>query len=119
MRRKPILLGWLGLQLAATLAAGETITIQQAVSEALDKNLGLLAERYNVPIAQARIVTAKLRPNPVLTVGADFVDWLGTGFSRLTTDPKVLNGGPPEYNARVDFLWESGGKRERRIDVAE
>ena len=59
----------------------EQITTEQAVQEALDKNLGLLAERYNLSIAEARIVTARLRPNPVFSFGADYHDWLGAGFT--------------------------------------
>ena len=34
------------------------ITIDQAVSEAVDRNLGLLAERTNLTVAQAGLVTA-------------------------------------------------------------
>src|SRR4051794_28814328 len=67
----------------------DTLSLEQAVSEALDHNLGLLAERYNLTIAEARIVTACLRPNPVLTLDADHLDLLGTGFNINTN-----NGGP-------------------------
>ena len=56
----------------------ELLTIDQAVAEALEKNLGLVAERYNLTIADARIVTARLRPNPVLTLDGDHLDLLGT-----------------------------------------
>src|SRR5262245_12229806 len=91
----------------------EQITIEQAVQEALDKNLGLLAERYNLSIAEARIVTARLRPNPVFSFGADYQDWLGAGF----TPSKAI--GPAEVNFRTDFVLERGGKRQRRIEVAE
>lgn len=92
-----------------------SVTVEQAVQEALDHNLALLAERYNLSIADARIITARLRPNPVLSAGLDYQDVLGSGFFR---DPK--NGsGPSEYNARIDFLFERGGKRERRVEVAK
>ena len=92
----------------------EVLTLDQAVSEALENNLDLLAERYNVSIAEARIITAKLRPNPVLTLDADHLDLLGTGFNLATN-----NGGPQEYSIRTDFLFERGGKRRARIAVAE
>jgi cobalt-zinc-cadmium efflux system outer membrane protein len=59
----------------------ETVTVQQAVQEALDRNLGLLAERYNLTVADARIATARLRPNPVFSAGMDYLDILGTGFT--------------------------------------
>ncbi|HUS08764.1 MAG TPA: TolC family protein [Bryobacteraceae bacterium] len=91
----------------------EPISIDQAVREALDHNLTLVAERFNVPIANARILTAGLRPNPVLTLDGDYLDVLGTGFA-----PE--NGaGPAEGAARVDFVLERGRKRERRVQMAE
>ena len=87
------------------------ITITQAVQEAVDHNLSLLAERFNLSIADARIVTAKLRPNPVFSAGLDYIDML-RAFSRDN------QGGPTEYNLRTDFTLERGGKRDRRIEVA-
>ncbi len=78
----------------------------------MDHNLNLLAERYNLSIADARIVTANLRPNPVFSAGVDYIDFLGT-FNREN------QGGPTEYNFRTDFVLERGGKRERRIEVAQ
>lgn len=87
------------------------INIVQAVQEAVDHNLNLLAERFNLSIADARIVTAKLRPNPVVSAGLDYIDMLRT-FSRDN------QGGPTEYNLRTDFTLERGGKRDRRIEVA-
>jgi outer membrane protein, heavy metal efflux system len=83
----------------------EQVTIEQAVQEALDNNLSLLAERYNLTIADDRIVTARLRPNPVLSLGGDHLDLLGTGFNGQN------GAGPPEASARVDFVFERGGKR--------
>src|SRR6266705_633110 len=91
------------------------VTIEQALKEAVEKNLGLLAERYNISIAEARKITARLRPNPVFSAGLDYQDILGSGFRN---DPNN-NAGPPEYNFRTDFVLERGGKREQRIEVAE
>lgn len=88
------------------------LTLDEAVTEALDKNLDLIAARVGIAIADANAITARLRPNPVLSLGADHLDLLGTGFSEEN------GAGPPEYSARVDFLFERGGKRARRTDVA-
>jgi cobalt-zinc-cadmium efflux system outer membrane protein len=93
--------------------AGATrLTLDAAVAEALDRNLDLIATRAGVPIAEANLVTAGLRPNPVFSVGADHLDWLGTGYNEEN------GAGPPEYSARVDFLVELGAKRDRRIALA-
>lgn len=97
----------------AQTAGQRTLTLDDAVKSALERNLALLAERFNLPVADARIAQARLRPNPVFTAGLDYQDWLGTGFT-------LANGaGPPEFNIRLDYILERGGKRERRVEVAQ
>ena len=91
----------------------EPVTIEQAVAEAIEHNLDLLAERYNVSIVETRSLTARLRPNPVLSVEGDHLDLLGTGYN------KVNSAGPSEASLRTDFILERGGKRRDRIEVAE
>src|SRR5262249_758066 len=92
----------------------EVITVGQAIAEATDKNLDLIAQRFNLPIAQARILTARLRPNPIFSLEASHLNYPIT--------PNFNNshaGGPNELAIRTDFIWERGDKRERRIAVAE
>jgi outer membrane protein, heavy metal efflux system len=89
--------------------AGAAFTIDDAVREAVEHNLTLVAERYSVAVADARILTARLRPNPVLTASAMVPD--GTVFAN--------NISPREQVFRTDVVVERGGKRDRRIDVAE
>lgn len=90
-----------------------SITMDQAVSEALKHNLSLLAQRYSVSVAEAAKITAGLRPNPVLSLSADHLDLLGTGFNEIN------GAGPPEYSLRTDFVFERGRKRQFRMDFAE
>lgn len=99
-----------GLAAQPAGAPPDQVTIGQAVQEAVEHNLNLLAERYNLSIANARIVTAKLRPNPVFSAGLDYVDFQ----HHFNGDNQ---GGPTEYNFRTDL--ERGGKRTRRIEVAQ
>lgn len=94
-------------------AAAKPLTIEEAVHEAIDRNLDLVAEKLNLSVADARIITAKLRPNPVLSVGGDHLDIIGTGYNA------VNQAGPTEYSVRTDFLLERGQKRASRIAVAE
>ncbi len=90
----------------------QTVTLNEAIQEALAKNLSLMAERYNLSVADARIIQARLRPNPVLSLGLDYQNVFRQTFT-------LENGaGPPEANARVDYLIERGGKRRDRIEVA-
>jgi outer membrane protein, heavy metal efflux system len=85
------------------------ITINQAVTEALDHNLSLLAERFNVTVAAAAVVTAGLRPNPVITVNA------------MRPDRDLVESGVAvdEGVVRTDYVVERGAKRERRVEQAK
>jgi cobalt-zinc-cadmium efflux system outer membrane protein len=85
------------------------LTLDEAVREALEHNLTLLAERYSLAVADARILTAQLRPNPVITANAMFPD--ATVFAN--------NISPREQVFRTDVVLEGGGKRDRRIEVAQ
>jgi len=99
--------------------AGDTLTMDEAVNEAIAHNLDYLAQKYDLSIAEAQIVTARLRPNPILTLDADHLDFLGTGFSTVSTNGKMPNnGGPTEYSIRTDYLHERGGKRQARTELA-
>lgn len=92
---------------------GDAMPVEEAVQEALERNLSLLAERYKVPIAQADQLTAKLRLNPVLSFGADHLDVLGTHYD------DVNRAGPQEFYARTDMFFLGGRKRMRRMKVAD
>jgi cobalt-zinc-cadmium efflux system outer membrane protein len=89
------------------------LSVEEAVQEAIERNLVLLAERYKVPIAQADQVTARLRLNPVLSFGADHLDVLGTRYDDTN------RAGPQEFFARTDIFFLGGRKRVRRIAVAD
>jgi outer membrane protein, heavy metal efflux system len=109
-QQRPVLLA---ASTATSAQSIDALTIDQAVTEAIEHNLALLAERYNLTVADAHLVTARLRPNPVLSVEGDHLDWLGTGYDRIN------NAGPQEYSVRTDFVLERGQKRTHRVDVAE
>lgn len=89
-----------------------SLTIEEAVQEALDHNLDIIAKQRDIDVAATQMITARLRPNPVFSFDADHLDWLGTGFN------DVNNGGPTEIAARVDVPIERGQKRDFRIDEA-
>jgi len=88
------------------------ITIEQAIQEAMEKNLDVAAERLNISIAEARQITARLRPNPVVSVSGNHLDLLGTGYGPSN------NAGPNEMSVRTDFVFERGGKRDARVALA-
>ena len=98
------------LYASLALAQPRPLTLDEAVKEALDKNLNLLAERYNITIADARIITAKLKPNPVLSLNSDHWD--------LRHGAENTNGAA-EHGVRIDYVMERGGKRQARTELAE
>lgn len=103
----------IGLLLASAAAAqSPPVTLAQAVAEAVTNNLDLAAERLNIPVAEARLITARLRPNPVFTVTGQTLNLLGANFSPDTPL------GPNQTNIHTDFPIERGGKRERRVEFA-
>ncbi len=99
--------------LLAGVVSAEKLTLDAAINEALEKNLGLMAERANINVAEARVITARLRPNPVFTMNATHLDLLGTGFN------DVNNGGPSEATMHTDFIIERAHKRQLRTQAAE
>jgi cobalt-zinc-cadmium efflux system outer membrane protein len=90
----------------------QALTIQQAIDEGVQSNLGLLAQRVDLSIAEAQVITAGLRPNPVASFSADHLDVLGTGFSETN------GAGPSEVAFRVDVPFERGHKRQLRVQTA-
>src|SRR5262245_5724550 len=109
MRRVLITILWCATTLTAqqrpesVASSPHAITLDQAVQEALSKNLDLAVQRYDISVAEARQIQARLRPNPVLTVSGDHLDLLGTHYDT------VNNAGPNEYSVRTDFVLERAG----------
>ena len=97
---------------AAQNSSPAAITIEQAVAEAIQNNPGLLAERLGITVAETAVITAGLRPNPVLSYSNGYLDWLGT---RANPDN---NAAPIETALRVDLPLERGHKRYLRLENA-
>ena len=88
--------------------AARPITLSDAVSIFLKQNYQLIAARYDIDTAEAEKITARLRPNPDISVG----------FSGL---PLNLSGNllaEQQYSYSIAQTFELGGKRAKRIDVA-
>ncbi|MFO0689195.1 MAG: TolC family protein [Myxococcota bacterium] len=95
-------------------SADAPLPLDRAVELALERNLDLIARRYDVDLASARVVTAGLFSNPTLSLGADYQDLLGSHFQNDQSN----GAGPPEYNARLDYPFDVAGKRRKRLAVA-
>ena len=92
----------------------QPVTIQQAVAEAVEKNLNCArgkvqrshrggAHDYRQVASESGVERSKA------------TTWIcsATGYNAEN------NAGPPEYSIRTDFVFERGAKRQRRIDVAQ
>jgi cobalt-zinc-cadmium efflux system outer membrane protein len=84
------------------------ITLPDAVAIFLKQNFQLIAARYDIDTAEAEKLTARLRPNPDVSIG----------FSGL---PLNLSGNllaEQQYSYSIAQTFELGGKRKKRIEVA-
>src|SRR5450755_4201635 len=90
-------------------APAKLISKDDAIRIALAYNQSLRANRLNVDESKAQEVTASLKPNPTLSLGAD-------GFPLFS--PKTIRFGTQGYSVDLSYTVERGGKREKRTVVA-
>jgi outer membrane protein, heavy metal efflux system len=89
------------------------ITLDEAIQRALDRNHALKAARSTILQSQAQEVTANLRPNPVLTVDAQFLPLFQPDkFSSDYIDQTA------QFDAGISYLFERGKKRQHRLQAA-
>ncbi|MDP3980903.1 MAG: TolC family protein [Chlamydiota bacterium] len=85
----------------------DELSLEQALSLALLKNPSLVAQSWEVRAAEARVLQARLFPNPELELEVDEYNRGGNGFA--TAETAVALG----------QLIELGGKRQWRMRVAK
>jgi len=85
-----------------------SITISDAVSIFLRQNLQLVAARYDIDTADAEKLTARLRPNPQITVGS-------SGLPLNLSGPFLSQ---QTFSYGISQTVELGGKRRKRINAA-
>lgn len=85
------------------------ITLNDAVTIFLQQNLQLVAAKYDIDTAEAEKLTARLRPNPQVSFTAnDFP---------LAFSLQAFN--PPTLDYSISQTFETAGKRQKRMDVAD
>jgi cobalt-zinc-cadmium efflux system outer membrane protein len=87
----------------------EQLTFRQFMDLTERVNGNLAAQALNVPIAQAQLSAARVRPNPTVTVGIDTKELLNQAPLRTP---------PTTYFYGLSQTIEVGGKRGARIGVA-
>ncbi|OMP75874.1 TolC family protein [Chitinophaga sp. LS1] len=111
--KKYILLTWIILcictRVHAQLDTGfakTRVSLTQYLSLVGKQNFSYVAQQYNVSIAEAGVESAKVFPDPQLSIG----------FYDNQQASKHLGQG---YNAGIGSTLELGGKRKSRIDLAQ
>src|SRR5258705_1058807 len=95
-------------QQTPTPTTRRSITIADAVSIFLQQNLQLVAARYDIDTVDAEKLTARLRPNPEISVG----------FSDIPLAFRENFLKPQTFSYDISQTFELGGKRSKRIAAA-
>ena len=95
-------------------APSARVSMVDAVRLALEHNHQLRSQRLNVDVSKADEITAALKPNPVLTSTNQSFPVFSP--SQLTFDNLWNN---QNYTEALSYLFERGGKREKRTLVAQ
>ena len=90
------------------------VSMEEAVRLALQRNQSLTAQRLTIDAAKADEITAALKPNPGLSLGADGF----TPFSPSRLTPDFLKN-DVSYSSSLSYLFERGGKRAKRMLTAQ
>jgi len=88
------------------------ITLPEAEKQFLQKNLSLLAERYNIDIAKAAIIQAKLFDNPAISVSGSLYD----PDQKKIFNVSNKNG---QYDIALQQVIRLAGKRNKEVKLAE
>ncbi len=87
-------------------------TIQKAEKQFLEKNLQLLAEKYNIDIARAGIIQARLYNNPSISMSAAL-------YNQQQKKVLDVSSSTGQYGISVQQLIILAGKRNKQIKLAE
>lgn len=98
----------------APLPPSARVTMTDAVRLTLEHNQTLRAQRLTIDESKADEITAGLKPNPSLSLGAEGL----TPFSPRQVNLDFLRSAV-SYSSGLSYTFERGGKRDKRISVAQ
>jgi cobalt-zinc-cadmium efflux system outer membrane protein len=96
--------------LTAPVAYGQRLTLAQALAQTLQSSPELASYSWNIRAAEARIIQAKLRPNPALSIESENI----TGSGDFKSTDEMM-----ENTLQLSQLVELGGKRTARVQEAQ
>ena len=100
--------------ICAQQATTGTLTLKEAEQRFLERNLSLIAERYNIDMAQAQVLQAKLFENPVISLEQNVYNRLNGKYFDFGKEGEMVVG--KDYNITYSmkfafpFLWNMYGK---------
>ena len=98
-----------GSQPARAPAPSKLITLDEAITLALENSPGIKATRTQIQQNQAQEITANLRPNPVLSGDTQFIPFF---------NPSQFSNDVEQYDIGLGYTFERGGKRKKRLQAA-
>lgn len=89
-----------------TLSIDQTLNFRSYLQQVTEGNLAYAAERFNMAIVEANILSAKISPDPELNLAfSDHSDKkMGMGYG---------------FSSELTWVFELGGKRRLRVEMAE
>ena len=94
------------------------LTLAQAEQLLMQRNLAVLAAKYQVDALRAAKLLASFKPNPTLTLGAEQFNLSSKLFPDLFRT-NTETAAETTYTIRYDQLIERGGKRRLRTELAD
>jgi outer membrane protein, heavy metal efflux system len=86
------------------------LTLDAAIERLVEQNLGLRSRFYEIPQADADILTASLRANPLLYADSQLIPYGNYSVQRP--------GGPLQYDLNITYPLDVTHKRQARTRVA-
>ncbi len=93
------------------LGPADGMTLDMAIQRLIESNLALIALRYEIPMAEADVLTASLRANPIFYADAQLVPYGHYSNHRP--------GGQRQFDVNITYPLDVTFKRLARIAVAD
>src|SRR5207237_160282 len=87
------------------------MTLDQAINRLVQASVILRAKSYEIPQAQADVLTAGLHANPIVYFDKQLIPYKPYN---AVTNP----GGPSQYDLNVAYPFDLSHKRAARVEVA-
>jgi cobalt-zinc-cadmium efflux system outer membrane protein len=101
------------LLFGSAAAQTHTLTLDQAIDLALANSPAIKSARTQIDQGRAQEITAGLRPNPVLQGDSQFIPIFSPSHFTYDNFNEVQ-----QYDLGIGYLFERGGKRQRRLEAA-